>query len=105
MSLQTRPVFLGSCGGISKSAWFTTGFSTSSLPDYHVLCWDIFGLAVGNLALDVGGVKWGGYLYNETRGRELRIEIGLDGDGIRDTSSSNLVYCGQHLDGELYIRS
>lgn len=73
------------------------------LPDDHVFRWDVFGLAVGSLALDVGGVKWGWYLYNQSRGRELRIKIGLDRDDIRDASGSNLVYLGQHLDGELYI--
>lgn len=103
MSLQIRPVFLGSYRGIAKSAQFAREFSISSLPDDHIFCWDVFGLAVGNLALDVGSVKWGGYLYNEGGGRELRVKIGLDRDDIRDASSSDLVHLGQYLDGELYV--
>jgi len=52
------------------------------LPDNHVFCRDVFGLAVGSLALDVGGVQRGGYLDNKAGGRKLRVEVGLDRDDI-----------------------
>jgi len=73
------------------------------LPDDHVFGRDIFGLATGNLALDAGGIQWGRNLYNEAGSGELRVEIGLDRDDIRDTGGSNLIHGGQHFDGELHI--
>lgn len=80
-----------------------TRLSGTLLPDDHVFCRDIFGLAIGNLALDVGGVQWGRYLDNKAGSGELRIEVCLDRDDIRDTCCSDLVHGRQHLDGELYI--
>ena len=52
------------------------------LPDNHVFCRDVLGLAVGGLALNVSGVQRSGYPDNEIGSREFRVEVGLDRDDI-----------------------
>ena len=98
------PCILGIlCRDLKISVIRDTQISKTLLPNDHVFCRDIFGLAAGNFALNIGGVQWGRYLYNKARGGQFRVEIGLDRDDIRDTGGSNLVHGGQHFDGELHI--
>ena len=77
--------------------------SQISLPDNHIFCGDIFGLAAGDLTLNIGCIQWRWYLNDEARSREFLVEAGLDRDDIRDTGGPNLVYSGQHFDGKLDV--
>lgn len=73
------------------------------LPDNHVFRRDILGLTVGSLAIDVGGVQRSRYLDDQAGSGELRVEVGLDGNDIRDCSCPNLIHGGQHFDGEFHV--
>ena len=76
-----------------------------TLPDNHVLSWNILRLPAYHLAINGGRVQWCGYLHDYIGRGQLVAEVRLDRDNILHLRGPDFRDRGYNLQRQLHVGS